>query len=101
MLHRALKTLRSFHRLSQVELARRLNISNSYLSEIESGIKKPGLDLLEQYEVVFQIPVSSILLFSEELGQNTLGRRIQVKAASKVLKMLEWIAETEEISDAN
>ena len=101
MLHRALKTLRSFHRLSQVELARRLNISNSYLSEIESGIKKPGLDLLEQYELVFQIPVSSILLFSEELGQNTLGRRIQVKAANKVLKMLEWIAETEEISDAN
>lgn len=101
MLHRALKTLRSFHRLSQVELARRLNISNSYLSEIESGIKKPGLDLLEQYEVVFQIPVSSILLFSEELGQNTLGRRIQVKAANKVLKMLEWIAETEEIADAN
>ena len=84
-----------------MELARRLNISNSYLSEIESGIKKPGLDLLEQYELVFQIPVSSILLFSEELGQNTLGRRIQVKAANKVLKMLEWIAETEEISDAN
>lgn len=92
MLHRALRTMRLFHRLSQVELAQRLGISNSYLSEIESGIKNPGLDLLEQYSVVFKIPTSSILLFSEQMSKPTRGTRLKFQATDKVLQILDWIA---------
>lgn len=98
MLYRALKLLRAFHQLSQVELAKRLGISNSYLSEIESGSKSPNLELLEQYSSVFKLPVSSILLFSEQLGEATPGNRLRVKAADKVLRLLEWVAEKEAIT---
>jgi transcriptional regulator with XRE-family HTH domain len=82
-----------------VELARRLDISSSYLSEIESCTKTPGLDLLEQYAAVFRMPVSSILLFSEQLTVSKPGGRFKAKVTSKVLKMLEWIAEKEAISN--
>jgi len=65
MLNRALKLLRTYHQLSQTELANKLDVSNSYLCEIEKGIKTPGLDLLGKYAVIFKMPVSNILLFSE------------------------------------
>lgn len=97
MLHRALKLLRTFHQLSQVELAKRLGISNSYLSEIESGNKSPSVDLLDQYSVIFKLPLSSIMLFSEQLEEATPGNKLRVKAADKVLRLLEWVAEKETI----
>ena len=97
MINRALKLLRTFHQLSQVELAKRLGLSNSYLSELESGIKTPSIEILEQYSVVFKLPLSSILLFSEQLESATPGNKLKIKAADKVLKLLEWVAEKETI----
>lgn len=96
MLHRALRTLRVFHRSSQIDLAHKLDISNSYLSEIEKGVKKPSIELLEKYSAIFNIPVSSILLFSEELGATSKGGKLKFQAANKVLQILEWIAASEQ-----
>jgi transcriptional regulator with XRE-family HTH domain len=99
MIHRALKSLRGFHQLKQTELARRLEISNSYLSEIESGDKKPGIELLEKYSTLFKMPVSSILLFSERLESDVRpSEKIRVAAADKILRMLEWIADKDELA---
>ena len=63
----ALRLVRSFHDLSQIDLARLLNISRSYLSEVESGKKTPSLGLLDSYATVFEIPISYLLLFCETL----------------------------------
>ena len=94
MLHRALKLLRSFHQISQKDLATKLEISNSYLSGIESGDKKPGMELLEKYAEIFNMPVSSILLFSEQLNEDKrTSEKIRVVAADKILRMLEWISD--------
>lgn len=94
MLHRALKLLRSFHQISQKDLANKLEISNSYLSGIESGDKKPGMELLEKYAEIFNMPVSSILLFSEQLKEDKrTSEKIRVVAADKILRMLEWISD--------
>mgnify|MGYP006151216343 CR=1 FL=1 len=46
MLHKALKTVREVHRMQQGELAERLGISRSHLSEIESGKKAASVELL-------------------------------------------------------
>ena len=100
MLNRALKLLRTYHQFSQVELAKQLCISNSYLSEIESGAsdKAPNLELLRKYGEFFKIPVSSILLFSESLESNRKpGTRLRVAAADKILRVLEWIDERDEL----
>lgn len=97
MLHRALKLLRTYHRLTQQQLAERLAISNSYLSEIEKGTKTANLDLLEKYASVFSIPASSILLFSERIDADRPGDRLRFAASQKVLKLLEWIDEGEAV----
>jgi len=100
MLNRALKLLRTYHQLSQTELAGRLEISNSYLCEIEKGSKSPGLDLLARYALVFKMPVSNILLFSEEIEEPFgTSERLRISAAKKVLRILEWIDERELVSD--
>ncbi len=96
MLNRALKLLRTYHQLTQVELAKRLGISNSYLSEIETGGKTPGIDLLEKYAELFKMPVSSILLFSEKMdAPEKTSEKIRVSAADKILRLLEWLDERE------
>lgn len=101
MLNRALKLLRTYHQFTQVELAKRLGISNSYLSELEKGDKTPGLDLLERYSEVFKMPVSSILLFSESIGDNrTPGTKLRVAAADKILRLLEWLQERDAVERA-
>jgi transcriptional regulator with XRE-family HTH domain len=99
MLYRALKLLRGFHQLTQTELARRLDISNSYLSEIESGTKKSGIELLEKYAEIFKMPVSSILLFAERLESDTRpSEKIRVAAADKILRMLEWVSDRDVVA---
>lgn len=98
MLNRALRLLRTYHQLTQLELAPRLGISNSYLSEIEKGTKTPGLDLLQRYGEVFKMPASSILLFAETLGQDTPpGKRLRIAAADRILRVLEWLHERESV----
>ncbi|WP_043159631.1 helix-turn-helix transcriptional regulator [Bradyrhizobium sp. Ai1a-2] len=95
MYDRALKLIRQYHRLSQAELADSLNLSRSFVSELEkSGGKKPSIDVLERYASHFKIPVSSLLLFAERSGSSDLRERSRTYAADKVLKMLEWLEET-------
>lgn len=94
MLNRALRLLRTYHQFNQVELAGRLEISNSYLSEIEKGDKTPSLELLEKYSTLFKMPVSSIMLFSESIeGNKKPGTKLRVAAADKILRLLEWLEE--------
>lgn len=49
------------------DAAELLGISASYLSEIEKGQKEPTLLLLHSYAKVFDIPVSSLLFFAENM----------------------------------
>lgn len=99
MLNRALKLLRTYHQLKQIELAKRLGVSNSYLSEIETGVKMPGVDLLEKYAEIFKMPVSSIMLFSEKMNdEKKTSEKLRVAAADKILRLLEWIDERETVT---
>lgn len=93
MLNEALRLVRVFHDLSQKELAEKLGISKSYLSEIEAGKKTPTLALLNYYSEVFDIPVSSIMFFSENLNNSTRTEQLRTFVSSKILAILNFIAE--------
>jgi transcriptional regulator with XRE-family HTH domain len=63
MLGKALRLIRVFHDLSQKDLAEKLEISKSYISEIESGKKTPTIDLLNKYSNFFDIPTKRLFIF--------------------------------------
>ena len=94
MIGEAIRIIRVFNGLNQQELARTLEISHSYLSQIESGKRIPPLDTIKKISREFGIPVSSLIFFSEQLetgdndnGQSRLafGRRI-LNALSSIEK---------------
>lgn len=91
MLHEALRLLRAYHDLTQTQLCAELGISNSFLSEIESGKKQPTLDLLSKYSERFGIPISSLLFFSEKLGEQGITANLRMGAAKKVISLLQWV----------
>lgn len=94
MLSEALRLLRIYHDLTQTELAKKLKISKSYLSEIEAGIKVPTLAVVQDYAKEFDIPASAILFFAENIehpsSSNGRARRL---VAERVLKLLRYIEE--------
>ena len=67
MLNDALKWLRLFHGLNKTQVAERVGLSKSYITEIEAGDKRVTLDVLDKYAKAFDIPVSSLMFFSEGL----------------------------------
>lgn len=91
MLNEALRLIRAYHDLSQSQLCSELGVSNSYLSEIESGKKTPSLDLLNKYSVRFDVPVSSLMFFSEALDSKKVTDRLRVGVARKVVSLLQWV----------
>jgi transcriptional regulator with XRE-family HTH domain len=86
--------------MNQSITAEKLGISKSHLSEIESGKKKPSLDLLEKYGQVFDVPLSSIMFFSENVGKGPMYEKARRLVAGKLLKLLKYIDERAETSDA-
>lgn len=90
MLNEALRLLRAYHDISQSELCIDLGVSNSYISEIESGKKQPTLDLLSKYSKRFDIPVSSLLFFSENMDSG-VTEKLRIGAAKKVVSLLQWV----------
>jgi transcriptional regulator with XRE-family HTH domain len=91
MLHEALRLLRVLNDLKSVELAEKLDISPSYLSEIESGKKEPTLDLIRRYAQVFRTTPSSLLFFSEKLGKERKGKDFKSALRRKAIEFLQAI----------
>ena len=91
MLSEALRLIRVYHDLKQQDLAEKLEISKSYLSEIESGKKTPTIELIEKYASQFGIPASSILFFSENLDDPSRASKVKGAIAGKVLQFLQFV----------
>jgi transcriptional regulator with XRE-family HTH domain len=95
MVSEALKLLRDFHDLTQQELAEKLQVSRSYLSEIESGKKTPSMEIIDAYSRVFKIPKSSLFYFIEALEDESVSSSPKAKLAEKILRVMRWIAAKE------
>lgn len=96
MISNALKVVRQYHNISQVNLAKNLSISNSYLSELESGKKEPTLEILHKYAAEFKVPLSSLVVFSETLEGKQSQSKARAFISKKMIKILEWISDADE-----
>ena len=91
MIHKALKLIRQYHDLTVSELAKEFNLSSTYLKEIESGKKPVESQLLELYSAKFDIPVSSLVMFSQDVHkEGKLAKKFRHLMAGKILLIADW-----------
>src|SRR5436305_14008769 len=91
MLGEALRLIRIFHDLKQIEMATKLGISKSYLSEIEKGIKTPTMMIIQRYGKEFDLPVSSIMFFAESLERSAPFEKARSIVAPKIIKLMKFL----------
>jgi transcriptional regulator with XRE-family HTH domain len=89
MFSKALRLLRTLNDLSQADLANELGISAPDLCQIECGKRRPTVELIERYAEVFDIPASTIWLFSERLASNSTQERSRVYVAERMLQAVQ------------
>lgn len=95
-----LKLLRIFYGYKSVEMAKKLKISQSFLSEIENCKKNPTLELLNQYSKVLKIKVSTIVLLSESLMEDKETKKdIKHNIAGIGMKVLKILKENGELDE--
>lgn len=99
MINDALRLLRLYIGLSQKQIASELDVSQSFISEMESGEKSVTIDILKKYSDRFDVRMSQLLFFAEELDGVPVRQKGKLIIASGVLKLLENLA-PREISDA-
>jgi transcriptional regulator with XRE-family HTH domain len=94
----ALRLLRLYIGLSQKDLANTLGVSQSMISEVESGTKSVSMELLERYSDNFNVRMSQLLFFAEELEGEPIKTRGKLIIASHVLSLLEKLSPKEVIN---
>ena len=67
MLGEAIRIARVFQGMSQQDLAKAMDISNGYLSQIEAGTREPSQEKLRAAANALGVPVSSLVFFSEQM----------------------------------
>ena len=100
MISDALRLLRLYLGLSQIQIANELELSQSMISEIESGAKPVSMDVLERYSAKLNVRMSQLLFFAEELEGEPLRTRGKLIIANRVLKLLDALS-PREIADAS
>ena len=100
MIHKALRLIRQYHGRSPSDLAQELNISKNKLIAIESSKSPVNGDILKRYSEAFDIPVSSLIFFSESIGtEGRYAKKMRTTLAGKVLEVLQWINDRNETKD--
>jgi transcriptional regulator with XRE-family HTH domain len=83
-LGKALKLVRSYQCMKASILIDRLEISRSYLSEIESGKKTPSLKVLASYGEIFNLQISTFFQIAEALHQSNFD-------VKKTTDIINWV----------
>lgn len=97
MINEALRLLRLYCGMSQMDLAKELGISQSMISDVEGGRKNVTLDLLEKYSSTLGVRMSQLLFFAEEIEDQPVKNKGKLIIADKVLKILEKLKPNESI----
>lgn len=91
MINNALRLLRLYCGFSQTEMAARLSVAQSLVSDIERGRKNVTMDILEAYSSAVGVRMSQLLFFAEEIDGQPITGRGRLIVAEKVLAALEHL----------
>jgi transcriptional regulator with XRE-family HTH domain len=100
MINDALRLLRLYLGLSQKQISSEVELSQSMISDIETGNKEVSMDVLERYSEKLNVRMSQLLFFAEELEGEPVRTRGKLIIANRVLKLLEALSPNE-VSDAS
>lgn len=87
MLNKQIESLRRKMGWSQVELAKRLNISPSAVGMYEQGRREPSIEVLIALSQTFEVTIDYLITGNHRFSQITVPEEITVEALS-VLKNL-------------
>ena len=99
MIGESLRLLRVFYGLKSAEVAEKLGLSQGYVSDIENCRRQPSLETLEKYAKLFDVKLSTLILFSEEIDGDSEAKKAKqyvAKAGMKFLKILDKIGKLED-----
>lgn len=65
-----LKLLRIAREMSAKELANKMGVSASYITEIETNNKKPSLDMINKYSEALEVKKNTIFYFDDQGSEN-------------------------------
>lgn len=65
-----LKLLRLINNLSLVELSKKINLSKTYISNLESGQRNISDEILSKYSKCFKIPIKTLRFFEATANKN-------------------------------
>lgn len=89
MIGDVLKQTRKIYGYKASEMSSMLNISPSYLSEIENNKKSPSLSLLQKYADIYGIKLSSLILLSENMEEAKKRGRASEFIRNMMLNLIE------------
>ncbi|DAB10113.1 TPA: transcriptional regulator [Candidatus Gastranaerophilales bacterium HUM_16] len=92
-LNEALRLVRVFHDKKIKDLAAELDVSPSFITDIEKGNKKPSLELVDKYAKVFNTTKSALLFFSEEIEKGASKSKCKMLIRDYMLKFLKAVEE--------
>ena len=99
MINEALKLVRLYWGMSQIELAKQLDLSQPMISEIERGAKPVSMEVLERYSETLGIRMSQLLFFAEEIENEPPLKKGRLIVANRMLQLLNAL-KSEEALDA-
>ena len=89
MIGDVLKRTRAIYGYKAAEMSELLQISKSYLSEIENNKKQPSLELLEKYSKIYGMKMSSLILLSESFDDANESNKGDKFIRSMMIKLIE------------
>lgn len=87
-LGKTIKNIRCKKELNQVDLAAKCQITQTYLSQIESNIKEPSIPLLKTISCELEIPLPIIFFLSMDENDVKLEKKKAFETISGPLKSL-------------
>lgn len=99
MIGEALRLIRVYHDTKLVELAKELEISVSFLSEVEQDKKKPSIELIDKYATFFKLRPSAIYFFAEELDEKSFKGKAKSEVRKRALKFMQLIEKYQSLED--